>query len=33
MVHLRDPPQYTISDARRMMGYIKDIVLKRASSG
>ena len=33
MVHLRDPPRYTISDVRRMMGYIKDIVLKHASSG
>ena len=32
MVHLRNPPRYTMSDARRMMGHIKNMVLKQASS-
>jgi uncharacterized membrane protein len=32
MVHLRDPPRYTMSDVRRMMGHIKNMVLKQAGS-
>jgi hypothetical protein len=32
MVHLRNPPRYTMSDVRRMMGHIKNMVLKQASS-
>ncbi len=33
MVHLPNPPRYTLSDVRRMMRYIKDGILQRASSG
>jgi uncharacterized membrane protein len=33
MVHLPNPPRYTAADVRRMMGHIKDIALKQASSG
>jgi len=32
MVHLRNPPRYTMSDVRRMMGHIKNMVLKQAGS-
>ena len=33
MAHLSNPPRYTLSDVRRMMRYIKDGILQRASSG
>lgn len=33
MIHLRNPPRYTMSEVRRMMGHIKKMVLKQADSG
>ena len=32
MVHLRNPPRYTMSDVRRMMGHIKNMILTQAGS-
>ena len=32
MVHLRNPPRYSMSDVRRMMGHIKSMLLSQAGS-